>query len=211
MQWVHIEYEEGSNDTVIKKCNGTGELTIPQGVTKIGKRAFTTSSFRKVIIPETVETIDEWAFHRCDYLQEVEVNAKTIGNNAFRGCVFLTNITIGPSTKVISENAFMKCTRVKEIVFQDGIETIMNKAFFECSSLEHIALPKTITKIGARAFAECPMLKTWTLNDDLVFNSWKLGFEKPPQVINRHTLENLAKDLKPIATMSFAQRYVGRG
>lgn len=64
MQWVHIEYEEGSNDTVIKKCNGAGELTIPQGVTKIGKRAFTTSSFRKVIIPET-------AFMTCSRLREI--------------------------------------------------------------------------------------------------------------------------------------------
>ena len=50
MEWVKIEYEEGSNNTVIKKCYGAGELTIPQGVTKIGKRAFTTSSFKKVIL-----------------------------------------------------------------------------------------------------------------------------------------------------------------
>ncbi|MBQ4033905.1 MAG: leucine-rich repeat protein, partial [Paludibacteraceae bacterium] len=49
------------------------ELTIPEGVTDIGKAAFSFNKFEKVVLPSTLKTIAYSAFQLCSNLKEVVI------------------------------------------------------------------------------------------------------------------------------------------
>ena len=72
-----------------------------------------------VTIPETVETVDDFAFLACASLQEVSFGAslKKIGTSAFQMCAMLSRVTL-PESAEIGENAFTDCSPNLEIVKQ---------------------------------------------------------------------------------------------
>ena len=70
-------------------------IDIPQGVTKIGKKAFSCCSFlMNVTIPDSVTEIGDDAFEGCCAMQEVTIpgSMKIIGSGAFYDCSHLTDI-----------------------------------------------------------------------------------------------------------------------
>ena len=72
-----------------------------------------------VTIPETVETVEDFAFLACASLQEVSFGAslKKIGTSAFQMCAMLNRVTL-PEAAEIGENAFTDCPDDLEIVKQ---------------------------------------------------------------------------------------------
>ena len=71
---------------VLKKCNSMACVTIPDGVTGIGKRAFYgCKTIDSIIIPEGVTSISDEAFMSCKNLKSVTIpsSVKTIGRCAF--------------------------------------------------------------------------------------------------------------------------------
>ena len=95
-------------DGVLKKYTGYDtEITIPDGVTVIGKKAFKSNSMRKVVMPESVIEIGDSAFYGCLYLEEVQLSPElqTIGKYAFYLCK-LKSIEIPSSVKVIGDQSF---------------------------------------------------------------------------------------------------------
>lgn len=65
------------------------QVVIPEGVTKIGKRAFAAwMSLTRVTVPEGVEAINAEAFYECRELERIDLPAsvKKIGESAFWGC-----------------------------------------------------------------------------------------------------------------------------
>ena len=70
-------------------------------------------------IPETVETVDDFAFLACASLKEVSFGAslRKIGSSAFQMCATLSRVTL-PESAEIGENAFTDCSPDLEIVKQ---------------------------------------------------------------------------------------------
>lgn len=62
-------------------------------------------------LPESIETIGDYAFHGCTGLRSVNFssNLKSIGRSAFELCKSLESITLPNSLKVIGEFAFYGC------------------------------------------------------------------------------------------------------
>ena len=114
-----IEYTDGT--AVLQSYYGEEEeVTVPATlggyrVTAVAPYAFyqpdrKTNPVRKIILPEGVETIAQYAFARCRNLQEVVFPAslKRIDPYAFSGCYSetLRQITLGPGMEYIDSHAF---------------------------------------------------------------------------------------------------------
>ncbi len=151
------EYEKGDRDIV-----------IPDGITRIGTKAFFSSKIRSVTIPETVRYIGADAFYWCDNLAEVHIpdSVKFIKSGAFSGCIKLQNISIPDNVTVIEDDTFSGCENLREIVLSSRIKEIGKGAFAGCSSLSSISLPN-VYKIGDYAFKGCSSLENAELSQKL--------------------------------------------
>lgn len=103
-----------------------GTVVIPEGVTKIGKRAFNGRHIKEVIWPSTLETIGDYAFNE-HQMSEIILpeNVKTIGSYAFR---------------ISQEGLAHTLTTIK---LNEGLKTIGNSAFAG-SSVTELELPSTL-------------------------------------------------------------------
>ena len=95
--------------TVLLKYVGKYDnVCIPQGITKIEKNAFASSTLKNVVFPEGLEKI---------------------GENAFANCKKLTKVTIPKSVDIIDQDAFSKCKNLKKITFKGTPSDISPYAF----------------------------------------------------------------------------------
>lgn len=117
------------------------EVNIPNTVTSLGRSCFAQSSIKRLVVPESVETIETYLCYKCPNLAYVEINSDGyIDYNAFQECQKLETVIIGDRINEIREEAFRDCTNLKSVNFEDfNVVTISSEAFINCGSL-----PKTI-------------------------------------------------------------------
>ncbi len=95
--------------TLIAFFGSSTELTIPQGVEKIGSFAvYNRWNIKKVVIPDGVTEIGDSAFYVCGELQEIILpdSVQKIGMQAFYGCDAVTRLSIGAGLQEIGDLAF---------------------------------------------------------------------------------------------------------
>ena len=147
-------------------------LTIPNSVTSIDNYAFMNcSSLSKVEFPNSITSIGAYAFSGCSRLTEMIIpdSVTSIGASAFRGCTGLTNIVLSNSITEIPNALFMDCTSLLEINMSDNITIVGSNAFYNCTALKNITMSNNIAKIGDRAFAKCTGIENVYVND---FDDW---------------------------------------
>jgi hypothetical protein len=143
------------------KCTSLTNITLPQGVTRIGGCAFEgCSSLTSINIPEGVTEIGSSAFNGCSSLTSINIpeGVTEIGDSAFEDCSSLTSITLPKSLTNIDSGAFWKCSSLTCINIPESVTNIGWIAFNGCSSLTSITLPKSLTSIHSGAFANCSSL-----------------------------------------------------
>lgn len=133
--------------------NPINRISIPDGVTRIGKSLQHSSSILSVTIPESVEEIDEKAFLECSKLKTVNLptGLVTIGERAFEDCRSLHHIDLPNKLTEIKSDAFYRC-RLDSIIIPNSVEYIGACAFAGCN-LSSIIIPKNVKKIVSRAFS----------------------------------------------------------
>jgi len=111
-------------------------------------------------IPNSVETIDDYAFYGCSGLTSLVLpnSVKTIGEVAFDGCLELESIEIGNSVETVGQSAFSNCSSLASLVLPNSVETIGDYAFYGCSALTRLVLPNSITSIGRAVVYACSSL-----------------------------------------------------
>lgn len=82
-----------------------------------------------------------------------------IGDEAFGGCINITDVTIPKGVVTIGDSAFIECFRLKNIELTKTLETIGELAFAACLSLKEIVLPIGVTDIKTQAFYMCLSLE----------------------------------------------------
>ena len=124
----------------------------------------------KYKIPETVSQIGESAFEGCMYLTEIDIpeTVKEIENDTFRDCIGLKKIKIPKDVIKIGDRVFGNCTYLTDIELPEGITQIGDSAFYACRNLKKINIPKGVTEIGYWAFKGCKRLKKVNLPEGLV-------------------------------------------
>ncbi|UEA88135.1 leucine-rich repeat protein [Alistipes senegalensis] len=129
-------------------------LILPNTLTTIGEQMFYQSKLKTVVIPASVETIEEFAFTNCTALTSIEIPAsvETIGAAAFKECYKLTTVTFekgsqlktiggGYSSYPYSYGAFSGCP-ITSIEIPASVETIDATAFKGCSQLATVTFEK---------------------------------------------------------------------
>ena len=108
------------------------KIIIKNGVTNIGKNAFTgCSRLTSVTIPNSVTSIGNWAFSGCSGLTSITIpnSVTSIGGSAFSGCSSITSIIIPNSVTSIGESAFSGCSGLTSIIIQNFVTSIGKYAF----------------------------------------------------------------------------------
>ncbi len=133
-----------------------GVITFDGPVTKIGERAFRNARFATLILPQTVTTIEAFAFNQCSFLTKIHLGNQitSIGRNAFWNCGTLSEIQLPKSLTEIGSSAFHGCRELTHIDIPEGITLIDEHCFSNCSKLATITLPSTLLTIAERAFKD---------------------------------------------------------
>ena len=108
------------NVTAIAGVNsGITSCEIPEGVTSISTAFSYKSSLISIVIPSTVQRIENDAFARCTSLISVTLpeGLTYIGDQAFGGCTALPNITIPSTITSMGKKSFINCTNLMKIVW----------------------------------------------------------------------------------------------
>ena len=100
-----------TGDTLVLGCQ---DGAIPDGVKKIGEKAFEGRTGLKEIDFNEVEEIGEYAFAMCAGLDRLKLTSavRTIGDGAFQNCIGLSTVRIPDGVQSIGSAAFL-CSSIK--------------------------------------------------------------------------------------------------
>lgn len=164
-------------------------LTIPEGVTTIGREACGSNGIEELTLPNSLTTIDYFtfafntnlktihfgtglkeiahgAFKGCSGLENIDLstcNIENIQSSAFSECTSLTSVKFPSSLRQIYGSAFSETPALQAVTFNDGLDGIGSSAFSN-SGLTTVTLPNSLTYLGSSAFSDCKDLASISIN-----------------------------------------------
>ena len=156
-----VLFNKGKTTLVQYPGGKHGAYVIPNSVTSIGNGAFHgCSGLTSIELPNSVTSIGDGTFWYCSGLTSVTIpNCVTsIGWRAFSDCSSLTSVTIPNGVTSIGDYAFDNCRSLTSITIPNSVTSIGYAAFSKCSSLTSVTIPNGVTSIGDYAFAYCRSL-----------------------------------------------------
>ena len=149
-----------------RKVDNLQRVVIPQMATEVPRSMFfACSSLSYVKMPQTIESIGEYAFADCKELDKITslayMRIKEIKTSAFENCIRLQQVDFPKELEYLGDAAFAGCTGLKRVTFTEDcrLKTISDHCFKGCSQLERIELPNTVETVGISAFADCDSLR----------------------------------------------------
>ena len=150
----------------------TGEYVIKEGTTAIAYGAFEWTNICSIVIPDSVVTIEDYAFYMCSKLVSVVIgensNLTTIGKSAFDYCTSLTEIYIPEKVENIGLSAFTNCDHltgitvapsnayyksVEGVLYSKDGKTLIQYPIGKTDS--SFKIPNEVTHIAPYAFYSC--------------------------------------------------------
>ena len=103
----------------------------------------------------------------------IENGVTRIGDYAFRGLHYVTNVSIPTSVTEIGRVAFSYCESLEKISIPGKVIDIGPSAFSMCTSLKEAKLPKTECLSGLSIFEGCTSLESFTFTPkDKTVTAW---------------------------------------
>jgi hypothetical protein len=168
----------GIGDYAFAGCNSLTSVTIPDGVTSIGFRAFNGCPLNDVTIPNSVTSIGYDAFGACTSLTSISVGTLNSAYSSVEGVLFnktqttlvqypagiaATSYSIPNNVTSMGDYAFGGCTSLSSVTIPARVTIIGEWAFCGCSSLTNLTIPNSVTSIGQEAFDWCTNLTSITI------------------------------------------------
>ncbi len=152
-----------TNVKVTGKTNSyTGAIVIPESVsyqeytytvTTIDEDAFYgNTDITSIVIPPTIDYIDESAFSNCSNLDIVYITSIESWLN-----IGFDNAHSNPLEN--ASHLYINGKEVNDVVIPEGITTINDYAFYSFRGIKSVSLPKTLKWIYLRAFSDCENLE----------------------------------------------------
>lgn len=132
--------------------DGKGNVALIGSVDKKINKKFTVLNVKKYVnigdAKMNVVAIGDNAFKGYIYLKKLIVgsNVKSIGKNAFYGCKSLSNVAIGENTRRIGDNCFSRCSNLRKM---DIYSTYLTKTSVRKCAFKGI-YSKALIKVPAR-------------------------------------------------------------
>ena len=149
------------------------DLTVPDGVTKIGRGAFyDCTSLSSVTVSDGVTEIGENAFSNCTALTTLTIGrgVRRIDGYAFSGCTNLSSVryagdvagwcgivfdSVYGNPLYYAHELYFGGERVTALTIPDGVYKIGSNAFAGCTSITSVAVGRDVRSIDACAFLGC--------------------------------------------------------
>ncbi len=100
-------------------CSSLTEITIPEGVVRIGNYAFAQCGMTELILPESLHDLGVGAFSGCYSLTNLEIpyGVVELRSFLFEACYALTNVTVPDSVSQIHNRAFSGCSNLTDVYY----------------------------------------------------------------------------------------------
>lgn len=148
----------------VKKSN-IRTLIIKEGITKISSQRDCLPHLEKIVFPDSLVEIDEYAFSDSNCLKE---------------------IVFGKNLMKVGEDAFAGCENLRQVILPDSVSEIGALAFSDCTRLKKIVLPKSLSSWDTLVLDGCPGLREVVNRSEIPcripnykkYITWKVGKKK---------------------------------
>lgn len=130
-------------------------VTISEGVTTVGKNAFTQPSIAKVTLPSTVVEIHSYSFSNTSLTRvTLPAGLKTIGEYAFVGTQ-ISSLTLPEGIEYIGEAAFAE-TNITSLTIPASLR-LLGPQCFRNTNITSLTIPSTMKSVSQMAFSSSPI------------------------------------------------------
>ncbi len=194
-------------------------VVIEDGVTSIGKNAFSECDMISIMIAGSVSFIADYAFSSCKKIISVDVAIDNQNYCSDDGILFNKNKTklilypaaksetsysIPDSVTHIGAASFEYCDNLSNINIPNSVINIGRIAFYGSSALTSIAIPNSVTSIEEGAFIDCRGLTSVTIGNSvtsIVSSAFSgctgltsiINYASTPQTITASVFNNVNK------------------
>jgi hypothetical protein len=147
------------------------KVVFPESLESIGDRAFMQTSLVQITISSEY-TLGKYVFDGCKMIETVVVSegVTELSDGLFYGLEAMKEVSLPSTLKKIGYRTFDRCLSLKEIRLPEGL-TVIGEEAFEGSGLTKIRIPSTVTQIGPRAFYLSRSLKSLTFQENAVIQT----------------------------------------
>ena len=156
------------NDRAFSNCSSLANVTISGAITRIGISAFYNNAFESIILPETVEVLDDSAFRQCANLKEITLPdaLNTIGDAVFLKCSALYRVSLPDSVTSVGKSVFFYNNDIT-VEIRKNSGAVAN-SLLKQQGVHHVIIDADITAIGNNVFDSCYELSTVTYGNEAV-------------------------------------------
>ncbi len=158
-----------------------GDVTIPEGFTRIGSGVFQdckgAANITSITIPKSITRIDSHVFPYCVNLREIRVEEGNQHYCIIEGLLLEQDgmvlhscpparsgvLAVPEGVAEIAENAFAACMKLTHVIIPESVTRIGHCAFEFCSALTSVTIPESVAEIGFNAFWNCSSLTDVTI------------------------------------------------
>ena len=231
--WCEIDFKDAYSNPLysaqklyVNNVLISGNLVIPEGITKIGSNVFCYYTLLTgITIPNSVKNIGICAFQSCPNIVSINIGTgvTNIGQAAFHetgyynnlnnwqnGVLYISNYLIEAKSDIsgyceikegtvcIADAAFECCRSLSSVKIPNSVTNINEWAFGYCDSLESIIIGDSVESIGEYAFYRCISLTNIRIPKSVVsMGSWVFG------ACNNLTSATLDNGVKTIGAYQF--------
>lgn len=143
-------------------CNGLTSVTIPEGVGRVGSRAF--GNCANLVSATVLSTNCYWygmyeVFQGCGKFTDLSVKLPMDGRDLAYSlddiADNLLNLTIMSGATELPMRSLYNCRNVRTLTLPEGMTSIGSSAAMNCTSLEKVVFPSTLKVVGSGAFWNC--------------------------------------------------------